>query len=159
MAGLFYLPRLFVYHAEAMEKPEPERAILLAQFKIMERRLYRGITTPAMIFSIAMGVGLIAQEPGVLKMPWLMGKLGLVLLLVIFHLFLGECVALFARDECRFPAWLYRILNEVPTILLVGIVLLVIFKDLLPGGAFAGVLVTLALLLGLGIAVYARVRK
>ena len=159
MAGLFYLPRLFVYHAEALLKPEPDRGILSAQFLIMERRLYRGITTPAMIAAIAMGVGLIAVEPGVAKMPWLQGKIGLVLLLVIYHLFLGECVSLFAAGQNRFSPGFYRAINEVPTVLLVGIVILVVFKDLLPFGPVAAVLATLIVLLSLGMMIYARVRK
>ena len=96
---------------------------------------------------------------GVARMPWLQGKIGLVLLLVIFHLFLGECVSLFAAGECRFGEKFFRAINEVPTILLVGIVMLVVFKDLLPYGAFAAVLATLTVLLALGIAIYSRLRK
>lgn len=158
MAGLFYLPRLFVYHAEALAKPEPERSALAAQFTIMERRLYRGITTPAMVFSVAMGAALVWTEPGVLRMPWMQGKIGLVLLLIVFHLFCGEVASQFAAGETPFGARIFRVINEVPTLLLVGIVGLVVFKDLMPGGAFAAVMATLALLLGLGMLLYARVR-
>lgn len=157
-AGLFYLVRLFVYHAEALEKPEPDRGVLVAQYKLMERRLFRGITTPGMIFTVAMAAGILIEEPGVLKMPWMKAKLGLVLLLVIYHLFCGEIVSLFAADRCRWRSGFFRVLNEVPTVLLVAIVLLAVFKDALPGGALIGVIVTLSLLLALGIALYARVR-
>jgi len=74
-AGLFYLVRLFVYHAEAEQEPEPARSILKKQYEIMEKRLYSIITTPGMILTVAMAIGLISTEPEILKSTWLHIKL------------------------------------------------------------------------------------
>ena len=74
-AGLFYLVRLFIYHVEANEQPEPARSILKNQYQLMEQRLYSIITTPGMLVTIAMAIGLIYTEPDVLKQGWLHFKL------------------------------------------------------------------------------------
>ncbi|MBD2021695.1 protoporphyrinogen oxidase HemJ, partial [Leptolyngbya sp. FACHB-36] len=83
--GLFYLPRLFIYHQEANDKPEPARSILKEQFELMEKRLYGIIATPGMLVTIAMAVGIITTEPEILRSTWLHVKIGFVLLLIGYH--------------------------------------------------------------------------
>jgi putative membrane protein len=121
-AGLFYLPRLFVYHAGA--KPGSE---LSETLKTMERRLLRVIMNPAMIAAWITGPWL-AWIEGVYMDGWLCAKLVLVALLTWYHHLLGRWRTAFAEDRNRHPQRFYRLANEVPTILLAGIVVLVIVK-------------------------------
>jgi putative membrane protein len=122
MAGMLYLPRLFVYHAAA--KPGSE---LSETLKVMERRLLRGIINPAMIAAWAFGIALAATQ-GFWSAPWLQAKLLLVLLLTALHGFLARWRRDFERDANRRSQRFYRFVNEVPTLLLIGIVLLVVLK-------------------------------
>jgi putative membrane protein len=122
MAGMFYLPRLFVYHAEA--KPGSETS---ETFKTMEYRLLRYITTPAMIATLVFGIWL-AVEGNFWKAPWLHAKLTLVVLMLGVHGFLAGTVRRFGKDANTRSAKFYRIINEAPTVLLIGIVLLVVLK-------------------------------
>lgn len=122
MAGLLYLPRLFVYHAsEAPGSPQAET------FKAMERRLLKAIMNPAMIASWAIGLWLIWAGPG-LAAGWLHAKLLAVVVLSGFHMYLARAVRLFAADRNTRSARHWRIANEVPTLLLVGIVILAVVK-------------------------------
>jgi putative membrane protein len=123
MAGMLYLPRLFVYHTAA--KPGSE---LSETLKIMERRLLRFIINPAMILSFVFGIALLAQNPDLLHQPFMHAKLGLVLLMTAVHGYLARCRKVFLRDENRHSTRFYRILNEVPTVLMIGIVILIIVK-------------------------------
>jgi putative membrane protein len=119
-AGLFYLPRLFVYHAQAQDAPSIER------FKVMERRLYRGIMTPAMVLTLASGLWLwlgFGFGGG-----WLHAKVALVALLVAYHFWLRAFLVAFARDANSHGERFFRIVNEVPTLLLIAIVILVVVK-------------------------------
>lgn len=122
MAALLYLPRLFVYHCDALVG-----SIQSETFKIMERRLLKAIMTPAMIVSWVLGLILIWQG-GWWSAGWLHGKVALVLGLSAAHGFLAGAVRRFAEDRNTRPARFYRILNEVPTLLMIGIVILVIVK-------------------------------
>lgn len=122
-AGIFYLPRLFVYHSQASD------FISLERFKIMERRLYYGIMWPSALVSTALGIGLIAYNPSYyLKAPWMHAKLALVVLVWAYQLSCGHYLRCFAQDKNRKSALFFRIFNELPTVLLVGIVLLVVVK-------------------------------
>jgi putative membrane protein len=124
MAGLLYLPRLFVYHA--MARPGSETS---ETFKVMERRLQRAIMTPAMIATWLFGL-LLAATPGIVdwQMAWLPVKLVFVAGLTAFHFWLRHCRLVFALDRNRHAARFYRIINELPTLALIAIVILVVVK-------------------------------
>ena len=126
MAGLLYLPRIFVYHAENnIEKNISEI------FKIMERRLMFYIMTPAMILSWFFGIFLILINGiSIILNLWIQAKLFLVVLLTIYHLFLGYYLRKFALDENEKSAKFFRIINEIPTILLILIIFVIIYKPL-----------------------------
>jgi putative membrane protein len=122
-SGLFYLPRLFVYHAEAQDRISIER------FKIMERRLYYGITWPSAVLTTVFGLWLLSYNFNYyLKASWMHAKLGLVILLWIYHSVCGHYLKVFAQDKNKKSALFFRIYNELPTLLLVGIILLVVVK-------------------------------
>jgi putative membrane protein len=122
MAGSFYLPRLFVYHAGVAPGSEASET-----FKVMERRLLKAIMTPAMGATWILGLSLMVSG-GWYTAGWLHAKLLFVITLSAFHGFCGRLVKDFAEDRNTRPARFYRILNEVPTVLLVVIVLLVVLK-------------------------------
>lgn len=121
-AAIFYLPRLFVYHAAAEDKTSQER------FKIMERKLYRGIMTPSMIAVLALGGWLLYINPVFLQGHWMHAKLLLVALLVIYHFYCGHLVQVFAADNNQRSHVFYRWFNEIPVLLLITIVILVVVK-------------------------------
>jgi putative membrane protein len=122
-SGLFYLPRLFVYHAMATD------AISIERFKIMERKLYFGIMAPGSLLTIFSGLWLIHFNPQFyLHAPWFHTKLSLVFLLIIYHLYLGHLRKAFKRDQNSHGHVFYRIINEVPVLFLIGIVVMVIVR-------------------------------
>lgn len=122
-SGLFYLPRLFVYHAMATDQAGIDR------FKVMERKLYFGIATPGAILTILFGTWLISYHvQGYMSMMWMHWKLGLVLLLIGYHVYLGRLLNAFKHDRNRHGHVFYRILNEVPVLFLAAIVILVVVK-------------------------------
>ena len=122
-SGLFYLPRLFVYHAMATD------TISIERFKIMERKLYYGIMTPGAIFTILFGVWLISLNPqAYMQMLWMHLKLSLVLLVIIYHIYLGMLMRRFKTNSNKHGHVFYRVLNEIPVLFLIGIVLLVVVK-------------------------------
>ncbi len=122
MAGMLYLPRLFVYHSEV-----PKGSIQSDTFKIMERRLLKAIINPAMIAAWILGLILVWQG-GWITSGWLHAKVALVIGLSAVHGMLARYVKDFAADRNVRPAKFYRIINEVPTLLMIGIVILVIVK-------------------------------
>lgn len=123
-AGLFYLPRLFVYHAMAKDQTGIDR------FKIMERKLYFGIMAPGAILTIASGIWLLYSYAWQLykHSGWLHAKLSLVLVLVAYHLYLGYLRKQFQLDKNRHSHVFYRWLNEFPVIILVTVVILVVVR-------------------------------
>ena len=122
-AGLFYLPRLFVYHAMSEDQHSRER------FKVMERKLYRGIMTPSMIATLIFGAWMIALNPALFSTGgWLHAKLALVALLIAYHLMCGAQLKRFARDENSRSHVFYRWFNEVPVLFLLAIVILVVVR-------------------------------
>ena len=122
-AGLFYLPRLFVYHIDAKEE------IGKARFRIMERRLYYGIMWPAALLTTFFGFLLLAYRfDFYMQSTWMRVKLGLVALLWIYHLSLGHYRKQFLVDRCARNAMFFRVWNELPTLMLIGIVFAVVLK-------------------------------
>ena len=122
MAGMLYLPRLFVYHVDS------ERGSVQSEtFKVMERRLYRGIINPSMIIAWAAGLWLAWKGFGFMG-GWLHAKIALVVAMSAMHGYLGGAVRRFAEDRNEKPARHWRIVNEVPTVLMIAIVILVIVK-------------------------------
>jgi protoporphyrinogen IX oxidase len=158
-AGLFYLVRLFVYHAEAAEKPEPARTILREQYAIMEQRLYRMICHPGAVLAISMGVAMLLYEPSLLGYTWLRVKLGFVALLAAYHVACGVWLRGLVNGTSTIPASRFRLVNEGPTVLLVVMVLLAVFKDALPRSAATWAVVVLVVGLLAAIQLYARVRR
>ena len=129
MAGLLYLPRIFVYHSDAIKNNKSKD--LLDTFEVMERRLFIYIMNPAMILSWVFGVLLIqvigGDNAGFL---WLKLKLFFVVVLTIYHFFLFQCLKKFAENNNSHTPKFYRIINEIPTVLLIGVILVVVFKPL-----------------------------
>ena len=129
MIGLLYLPRIFVYHSEAITNNKSED--LMSTFKLMERRLFIYIMNPAMIAAWIFGVLLIytigMHNFGSL---WFQLKLFFVVILTIYHFFLFQCLRKFAENNNFFSSKFYRIINEIPTVLLIGIILVAVFKPL-----------------------------
>lgn len=122
-AGLFYLPRLFVYHAMSEDQVSRER------FALMERKLYRGIMLPSMIATLGLGIWLIALNPSLFSSGgWLHAKLTLVVLLIAYHHMCGAQLKRFARGENTRSHVFYRWFNEIPVFFLLAIVILVVVK-------------------------------
>ena len=123
MAGIFYLPRLFVYHAEA-----EKGSVQSETFKVMERRLLRAIINPAMIATYVFGAWMLYLTPGWLSQGWLHAKLTLVILLTVYHHMCGAQRKRFASGSNTRSHVYYRWFNEVPVLFLLGIVILVVVK-------------------------------
>ncbi|MRH78915.1 protoporphyrinogen oxidase HemJ [Spiribacter sp. C176] len=121
-AALFYLPRLFVYHAMAEDEISRER------FKVMERKLYRGIMNPSAVVAIGLGVAILVVQPFWLLQGWLHIKLALVALLVVYHWYCGRLLRAFAQDRNQHGHVWYRWFNEMPVLVLIAVVLLVVLK-------------------------------
>jgi putative membrane protein len=124
MAGMLYLPRLYVYHADAAPGSDKSET-----FKIMERRLLKAITTPAMVASFIFG-GLMLATPGAIdwSMGWVWAKIALIVAMTAMHGFLGKWRKDFEADRNTRPGKFYRMMNEVPTLLMIFVVILVIVK-------------------------------
>mgnify|MGYP001278841025 FL=1 len=126
MAGLLYLPRIFVYHSQNSSKP-----IITEVFKVMEKKLYFYIMTPAMILSWLFGL-LLIHETGFeqLGQKWMVLKLIFVIILTIYHFYLGRILGQFKLDLNKHSHKYYRLINEIPTLLLIFIIFVVIFKPI-----------------------------
>lgn len=121
-AGLFYLPRLFVYHTMASD------AISIERFKVMERKLFYGIMTPSAVLAVGLGLALMIGQ-GMAKLGWMHAKLALVVILIAHHFYLGKLMIDFRHDRNRHGHKFYRWLNEIPAApVLFGAVILVVVK-------------------------------
>lgn len=129
MAGLFYIVRLFIYHTEAQEKPEPDRGILSAQFEVMERKLMNIITTPAMLLTVLAGIGMTIINPYWLQQGWLQVKLGFVAGLIVYHFICQKKMQQMRKGIYTWTSTQMRIWNEVATIFLFAIVFLAVLKS------------------------------
>lgn len=159
--GLFYHCRLFVYHAEALVLPEPQRGILARQYTIMEARLFHLIMNPAMGLTLATGAGMLltATGRGYVTQPWMWAKVALVGLLVVLHFSMRRIMLEFAAGRMHRSAEWFRLLNEAPTVLLVVVTLLAVFKTAVPWGGLGAAVAVLGGAILLGIRAYARHRQ
>jgi len=159
MAGLFYLPRLFVYHAESLSADEPKRGILGAQFSHMEQRLYAIIMQPAMVLTWVTGVAMLALIPAYLRESWLWIKLFLIVLLTVYHFFCRQTITRFVRGTVSRSGEWYRVFNEGPTVVLVLAAALVLFKGVIKVSALATLLICTLLVIVVGFRAYAAFRR
>lgn len=158
-AGLFYLVRLFIYHVEAREFEPKLRQAFHSQYCLMERRLANIITTPGMVLAVTMAAGLLITQPSWLQQGWMQVKLILVAGLIVYHAFCYRLMGQLSRDECDWSGRKLRALNELPTLILVLVVMLVVFKTQFPTGAATWLMVGLVLFMAGTIQFYARWRR
>lgn len=144
-AGIFYIVRLFVYHREAWERNDEAGTILRKQYEVMEGRLYNIIQTPALVMTLIGGIGMLSLSPDWLQQPWMHVKLTLVAGLIVYHFSNGRQMKKLQHGPTRFSSFGFRLYNELPTLALIAIVMLAVWKSL------SGLWLGLALLLGLGV--------
>ena len=158
-SGLFYIVRLFIYHAEAEKKTSPEKEILQKQYKLMSKRLWYIITWPSAILASVFAFWLLYENPAYLKMPWMHVKLTFVLALYIYQ---GICHKIFIQlqnDIVNYSSFKLRIWNEVATIILFSIVFLVVLKNSINWIWGVVGIVLFSFLLMFGIRLYKRIRN
>jgi putative membrane protein len=160
-AGLFYMVRLFIYHTEAQQKPEPDRKILTDQFEIMERKLWYIITVPSMVFVVAAGATMLILVPGWLSQPWMQIKLAFVVGLLIYHFICQNKMKQMAKGVYRWTSTQLRIWNEVATIILFAIVFLAVLKNAISWifGVVGIILLSMILMSAVKIYKYFRMKK
>ena len=158
-AGLFYLVRLFIYHFEAKELEPNLREAFFKQYSLMERRLANIITTPGMILTVSMALCLLIAQPIWIHQLWMQVKLGFVILLLAYHFFCYKIMRDLQNNIFNWTGRQLRILNELPTILLVIIVMLVIFKNNFPTSAATWFVFSLIIFMAASIQFYARFRR
>lgn len=158
-AGLFYIPRIFIYHIEAREKPQPDKDILSNQLKIMAKRLWYIITWPSAILATIFAVWLLILVPGWLEQGWLHVKLAFVALLFAYHIKNHFIFKQFQKDDIRWSSGGMRLWNEGATLILFAIVFLVILKSAINWIWGIIGLVGLGIVLMLGIRLYKNFRK
>lgn len=157
-AGLFYIPRLFIYHIEAQEQPEPARSILSDQLKLMSKRLWVIITWPSAVLCTLFAIVLLSLQPAWLSQPWMHVKLLFVALLFAYHIKTHIIYKEQQRDVFRYTSRFMRLFNEGATLILFAVVFLVILKSALNWiFATVGFFALVGLLL-LGIRLYKQIR-
>ena len=158
-AGLFYLVRLFIYHVEA-EELEPDLSLAFKnQYGLMEKRLANIITTPGMIVAVSMAIGLLVAQPTWLQQGWMHAKLAFVAALLVYHWFCYRLMGQLQAGRCQWSGKQLRALNELPTLLLVIVVMLVVFKSQFPTSAATWFIVGLVVFMAASIQFYARWRR
>ena len=157
-AGLFYIPRLFIYHIEAAQKPSPEKEILTQQLKLMTKRLWYIITGPSAVLAVLFAIWLLILMPSWLSQPWMHVKLAFVLLLIIYHLKTHQIFRQLQRDEVNYTSRFMRIWNEGATLILFAIVFLAILKNTINWIFGVVGIMGMGILLMLGIKLYKRIR-
>ncbi|MDH7447275.1 CopD family protein [Aquimarina sp. 2201CG14-23] len=157
-AGLFYMPRLFVYQIEASQKPSPDKEILGKQLKLMAKRLWFIITWPSGILATTFAICLLILRPGILHDSWMHIKLGFVVLLFIYHLKSHHIYKQLQNDIVTWSSNQMRIWNEGSTIILFSVIFLVIVRDAVNWIYGVIGILLLAVLLMLGIRLYKRIR-
>jgi putative membrane protein len=158
-AGLFYMPRLFIYHTEAQEKEEAAKKALSDQFKIMEKKLWWIITTPAMVLTVIFGTWMLILNPILLKMPWMHTKLAFVVVLLIYHFVTQRKMFQMAKDIFTWKSKHIRMWNEFATLCLVAIVFLVELQNRMPWWKATGYFFLVAIGLMLLIKLYKKISQ
>ena len=158
-AGLFYIPRIFIYHIEASQKSSPEKEILGTQLKLMAKRLWYIITWPSAILAILFGIWLLALAPHWFEQSWMHVKSGFVVLLIIYHLKTHLIFKELQKNQIKYTSNFMRVWNEGATLILFAVVFLVLLKSTLNMAYGMLGLVGLAILLMLGIKLYKRTRS
>lgn len=158
-AGLFYIPRLFVYQIEAFHKPSPEKEILGKQLKLMAKRLWYIISWPSAILATIFAIWLLILRPVWLEFGWMHVKLGFVLLLFIYQIKTHQMFKQLQRDEVKYTSNFMRIWNEGATFILFAVVFLVILKSTINWIFGVVGIVVLGILLMLGFKLYKRIRE
>ena len=159
MAGLFYMVRLFVYHAEAKLKTATEYGILHRQFILMERKLWWVITTPAMYLTVLAGLTMLYVNPALLQMPWMHVKLGFVVGLVAYHFKCQHIMYALKAGTSTLSSVKLRLWNEVATLLLFAIVFTVVLKSAVNWLFGVVGLVSLSIVLMIAVKIYKRYRE
>ncbi len=157
-AGLFYIPRLFIYHIEASLKPSPEKEILSHQLKLMTKRLWFIITWPSAVLCTLFAIWLLVIMPGWLEQGWMHIKLVFVLLLFAYHLKCHQIFKQLQRDEVKYTSRFMRIWNEGATLILFAVVFLAILKSTFSWVFGLVGILGLGIFLMLGIKLYKRIR-
>ncbi|MBB3123263.1 putative membrane protein [Mesoflavibacter sabulilitoris] len=158
-AGLFYIPRLFVYQIEAYHKPSPDKEILGEQLKLMAKRLWFIITWPSAILATIFAIWLLILQPVWLKQPWMHVKLTFVVLLYIYHYMTHVYYKQLQKDEVKKTSNFMRLWNEGATFILFAVVFLVILKSAINWVFGVIGIVVLGVLLMLGFKIYKRIRE
>jgi len=158
-AGLFYIPRLFIYQIEASQKPSPDKEILGEQLKIMAKRLWFIITWPSGILAVFFAIWLLILSPSFLLQGWMHLKLTFVVLLILYHLKTHQIFKQLQNDIVNYSGTFMRIWNEGTTVILFSIIFLVILRDSLNWIFGVVGLISLAILLMLGIRYYKKIRN
>lgn len=158
-SGLFYIVRLFIYHTESNDKPEPEKSILQNQFKIMEQRLWYFITWPSALLTLVLGPSLLFYFWPLSDKPWLIVKLLFVLMLFLYHLGCHHIFKELRNNNFQYNSTQLRVWNEVATVLLFAIIFLVVLKNLVSVGWGMLALFILALSMMVGIKIYKKRRE
>jgi putative membrane protein len=158
-AGLFYMPRLFVYIVEAHGKSEPEKSIVLKQLKTMASRLWFGITWPSAVVTLCLGTSMVINQPEWLSMGFMHIKLTLVFFLYLYHISLHVILRQLQNDVVKYTSTQMRIWNEVATLFLISIVFLIVLKNALSMLWGLAGLLAVTILIMIGIRTYKKFRK
>ncbi len=157
-AGLFYIPRLFIYHIEAQDKPDPAKGILSDQLKLMTKRLWYIITWPSAILATLFAIWLLVLIPGWLEQPWMHVKLLFVVLLIAYHLKTHQMFLQLQQNKIKYTSNFMRIWNEGATVVLFAVTFLAILKSAFNWVYGVVGIIVLGILLMLGIKLYKRFR-
>jgi len=157
-AGLFYIPRLFIYHIEADLKASPEKEILTRQMQLMAKRLWYIITWPSAILATLFAICLLHLRPGLIHLPWMQVKLAFVVVLIAYHLRNHVLFKQLQRNEIRYSSRYMRIWNEGATLILFAVIFLVLVKSAINWIFGVVGIFVLGILLMLGIRLYKKIR-
>ncbi|MFT5258158.1 MAG: putative membrane protein [Polaribacter sp.] len=158
-AGLFYIPRLFIYQTEAETKLEPAKSILQTQFKLMSKRLWYIITWPSAILASVFAFWMLYENPYYLEEPWMLVKLAFVLALYFYHGFCQHIYKNLQKDIIKYSTFRLRIFNEISTIILFAVVFLVTLKSAINWIWGVVGIILFGILMMLGIKLYKRIRE